>query len=207
MIKESICKNKVNVVGTISSEPKLAHSFEYADVYEFMVNIPRRSGVNDEIPVWITKDTLDRMCDITVGNEYEIIGEYRSYNELGTGRLILVLFAKEIRDEFNFLYNNNNVTIEGYIVKALEPRKTPLGKETIVDIIVAVNRFAGKSSYLPCIIWNPDEELIESLSVGKKVHINGRLQSRKYLKVYEDETSEYKTAYEISVFNIYPMDE
>ena len=52
------CKNDVRVVGTVSSELKLEHKTEYDEIYSFMIQIPRKSGYIDEIPVWISKKIL-----------------------------------------------------------------------------------------------------------------------------------------------------
>ena len=40
------------------------------------------------------------------------------------------------------------------------------------------------------------------MNVGAKISCTGRLQSREYLKRYEDGTEENKTAYELSINNL-----
>ena len=76
-------------------------------------------------------------------------------------------------------------------------RRTPLNRE-IADIMLAVNRRNGRSDYIPCITWGRNAVFASSLSVGTKVRIAGRIQSRKYLKITEDGQVE-KVANEVSV--------
>ena len=90
-------------------------------------------------------------------------------------------------------YDDNKVTIDGFICKTAIYRETPLGRE-ICDLLVASNRNCRKSDYIPCIAWGRNAKRISSNGVGTKIHIDGRLQSRIYTKDGED-----RTAYEVSI--------
>lgn len=192
------CRNQVRVVGTISSEVVIDHVSKHGEMYGFMIRIPRTSGTIDELPVVITKGMFEKLGkDLEIGKECTIKGEYRSCNL--NYHLKLYIFAKEIYIEDDHMINNEAI-LEGYISNVKPPRVTPKGKK-IIDIMLAVNR-GYKSSYIPCIIWNYhmyDEEIFK---VGNKVFVIGRIQSREYIKRYEDSTEELKIAYELSASNI-----
>jgi len=205
MKKTEAYQNKVKIIGEVSSDLIFAHETKSATMYTFMVKIPRLSGAIDEIPVIISDIVLDNIgISIEKGAKYEIVGEYRSYNEWPSGndvnkkmKVKLYVFVKDmyLSDSEDI---NNKIELEGYVAKVKPVRETPFGRK-IIDLIVAVNRPANKSSYIPCIIWNPTKHREESLEVGKRISLYGRIQSREYEKKYDDETSEIKTTYEVSV--------
>ena len=91
--------------------------------------------------------------------------------------------------------------LDGYICKEPIYRKTPLGKE-ITDIILAVNRDDGKSDYIPCIAWHRNARIMENLPVGAHIKIDGRVQSRQYVKKLSEEYAETRTAYEVSIWRL-----
>ena len=69
----------------------------------------------------------------------------------------------------------------------------------IADMLVAVNRPYGKSDYIPCISWGRNARFASNFEVGSRVQIWGRIQSREYVKKLEDDRTEKRTAYEVSV--------
>ena len=68
--------------------------------------------------------------------------------------------------------------------------------------MIAVNRAYNKRDYLPCIAWGRNARFTGDLSIGDKVTIQGRIQSRIYQKKLNDETVINKTAYEVSISTI-----
>ena len=77
-------------------------------------------------------------------------------------------------------------------------RTTPLGRE-IADVLLAVNRAYGKSDYIPCICWGRNARYAGNLSVGSRIQLWGRIQSREYQKRVGENNVVSKVAYEISV--------
>ena len=75
--------------------------------------------------------------------------------------------------------------------------------QTKEDMLMAVNRSYNKSDYIPCITWGRNARYVGEMSVGTKLEIVGRIQSRDYVKKLEgvDEPLK-KTAYEISVSKV-----
>lgn len=188
------CRNDVCLRGNVLTNPEYNHKFADREFYQFFISVKRISGIDDVIPVTVSKEILDEV-NIKVGDNIAVSGEYRSYNNYK--KLELYVYAKKITvyEEENFY---NTVKLSGFVCKKGDIRQTPKGK-VIMDVFLAINRFNSKSAYIPCIIWNVTEEEHRNLNVGDKVCITGRIQSREYVKVYEDETTETKIAYEVSV--------
>ena len=78
-----------------------------------------------------------------------------------------------------------------------------MGRE-ISDLMVAVNRRYGRSDYIPCIAWGTQARAAAGWTVGTDVTLEGRLQSRRYIK-NEDGLLREKTAFEVSLTEIRPL--
>ena len=163
--------------------------------------VKRLSDSEDRIPVMVS----ERLIDITqdyVGEYIEIHGQFRSYNrhEEKRNRLVLSVFAREVKfvGEEEETMPVNQIFLDGYICKPPVYRKTPLGRE-IADLLMAVNRPYGKSDYIPCICWGRNARYAGNLSVGSRIQLWGRIQSREYQKRVGENNVVSKVAYEISV--------
>lgn len=67
--------------------------------------------------------------------------------------------------------------------------------------------FLWKSDYIPCVVWGRNAVYTSGLPVGTHLKLTGRIQSRGYVKMYEDGTEEQRTAYEVSVSKINVLEE
>ena len=194
--------NIAELCGAVLSELKFSHKTYGEIFYTFVLGIERRSGYIDEINIMVSERLI---FDNTPrpGDYVEIKGQVRTYNELSEGRnkLNVVVFAKEIYMSENFGYNENYVYLEGFLCKEPLKRTSPLGRE-ICDLMLAVNRMYNKSDYIPCIAWGRNAGYAESLGVGTKLSVEGRIQSREYRKKLEDGTSEVRKAFEVSIVKI-----
>ena len=138
----------------------------------------------------------------------EVSVHYRSYNkhEGVKNKLILSIFVREMQfveddDIPEEQSKSNQIYLDGYVCKPPIYRKTPLGRE-IADILIAVNRPYGKSDYIPCIAWGRNARYASTIEVGGHLQIQGRVQSREYTKKINDQETEKRTAYEVSVSKI-----
>ena len=95
----------------------------------------------------------------------------------------------------------NRVTLTGALCKPPVYRSTPFGRE-ICDMMLAVNRAFGKSDYIPCIAWGRNAQYASRFSVGDRVRLTGRLQSREYQKLLENGEYLLRNAYEVSCFTL-----
>lgn len=168
--------------------------------YSSFVHSQRRSGTVDDIPV-IASEYLVKKDDLD-GKYVEIDGEFRSMNmEVeGKSKLILQLFVKNIRivKTKESADDENEIVLDGFLVKNPIYRVTPNGRQ-IADMMIAVNRPLGRSDYIPCICWGKSAKWAENLEVGTEIFVQGRIQSREYVKRLSEDESEIRTAYEVSI--------
>ena len=197
---EMMENNKVCLKGEVVSKPEFSHEVFGEGFYEFMLKVARLSENYDLIPITISEKLLGENFDI--GKIVCIKGQFRSYNKLVDGRskLLLTVFAREIVEELED-DNPNIARICGYVCKEPVYRTTPFGRE-ICDMLLAVNRAYNKSDYLPCIAWGRNARYIGNLSIGQKIDIMGRIQSREYQKRLDNGEIETRTAYEISISKV-----
>lgn len=168
--------------------------------YSSFVHSQRRSGTVDDVPI-IASQYLIHKKDFA-GKYVEIEGEFRSMN-IHTGersRLVLQLFVKNIRivKVKESVDDENEIVLDGFLVKKPIYRITPNGRQ-IADLMIAVNRPLGRSDYIPCICWGKSARWAEKLEVGTEIFVQGRIQSREYVKRLSEDDSEIRTAYEVSI--------
>ena len=166
--------------------------------YSSFVHSQRRSGTVDDIPV-IASEYLVKKDDLD-GKYVEIDGEFRSMNmEVeGKSKLILQIFAKNIRTTQEKADDENKIVLNGFVVKKPVYRITPSGRE-ITNMLIAVNRPRWRSDYIPCVCWGRSAKWAENLEVGTEIFVQGRIQSREYVKRLSEDESEIRTAYEVSI--------
>lgn len=192
--------NKVMLSGYIEGEFEFDHELYGEKFFRTRIVVERLSGVQDFIPIM----TSERMIDVEEywsGKKVWVIGQIRSYNKYdneGKTKLLIYVFLHEIELGNSDDYYANEVYLEGYLCKEPSYRRTPLGRE-LSDVIMAVNRSYRKSDYIPCICWGRNAKFVSGLSVGTKVKLWGRFQSRNYIKKISDTESENRTAYEVSI--------
>lgn len=196
--------NQVSIVGTIVSDFRYSHEVYGEGFYMVDVSVNRLSNFVDIIPVMVS----ERIVDVTENYDGRLIyvqGQFRSYNrhEEKKNRLVLSVFARELEfiEEESDELKSNQIYLDGYICKEPIYRKTPLGRE-IADLLIAVNRSYGKSDYIPCICWGRNARFASGFEVGSHVEIWGRIQSREYVKKINEEETEKRIAYEVSVSKI-----
>ena len=193
--------NRVTVIGTIVSDFTFSHAVFGEGFYLVDLSVSRLSEQADVIPLMVSERLMDVTRDYR-GCTIEADGQFRSYNrhEGVKNRLVLSVFVREVQflEEFTDYTKTNQIFLDGYICKEPIYRKTPLGQE-IADLLVAVNRPYGKSDYIPCIAWGRNARFASGFSVGTRIQIWGRVQSREYTKKLSETECEKRTAYEVSV--------
>lgn len=191
--------NSVTLCGTVSQRPEYSHSVRDKRFFSFPLVVERLSGATDRITVICGQELL--WSSIPEGcTALKVTGELRSHNnKTGVGnRLQIFVFADSL--EFCREEHRNTVFLAGALCKEPKLRTTPLGRE-ICDLLLAVNRPMGRSDYLPCICWGKNARLASELTVGRSLLLDGRIQSRDYIKVVDGQQL-VKTAYEVSAMSI-----
>lgn len=188
--------NYAKLCGVMAAKPVYSHSSRGQQFYTFLLEVLRLSGNCDTLNIIARPEQLaaveaaerERIC---------VIGQLRTFNNRhGEGaKLVITVFAREIylTDEDDC----NLVQLTGTLCKAPNLRCTPMGRD-ICDLMLAVNRHYGRSDYLPCICWGVKAREAEAWGVGTQLRLEGRIQSRRYIKLSEDGAVE-KTAFEVSV--------
>jgi single-stranded DNA-binding protein len=204
MEEKGLETNSVILIGVVLSPPIISHKSYGETFYNFSMGIDRKSGYRDVIQI-IVSERLIWNIEFTPGDFIEILGQIRTYNEEQEGRnkLNVVVFAREFKlcDDGTKLEHENKIILEGFICKRPIGRISPLGRE-ICDIMLAVNRMYNKSDYIPCIAWGRNAGYASNLSVGTKISITGRVQSREYRKRDMEGNVMVKTAYEVSILKL-----
>lgn len=209
MSDKVIENNQVTIMGEVASEFMFSHEVFGEGFYTVDVLVRRLSNSEDCIPLLVS----ERLIDVTQDYRGEFImaaGQFRSYNrhDEQKNRLVLSVFVREVsfvEEELDGA-KTNSIQLDGYICKAPIYRKTPLGRE-IADLLLAVNRPYGKSDYIPCICWGRNARYASTFNVGEHVQINGRIQSREYVKKLSETEAEKRIAYEVSVSKLECIEE
>lgn len=200
MISEN---NYVRLVGVMAGRPAYSHSSRGQDFYTFPLEVLRLSGNCDTINIIVRPEMLEGL-EVAERGKLCVCGQLRTFNNRrGEGaKLVITVFARELQlcDEDD----SNLVELGGTLCKAPKLRCTPMGRD-ICDLMLAVNRHYGRSDYLPCICWGVRAREAAAWTVGTHVHLTGRIQSRRYIKLSEAGSVE-KTAYEVSVTDIEPVE-
>ncbi len=193
--------NKVYLYGKVVSKPEFSHEIYGEKFFDINIEVNRLSEQTDIIPITISErlfneETMGLNCFVAVK------GQFRSYNKMidGHSKLMLTVFVREVCEP-NFALNGNVIEIVGYVCKNPIFRTTPFRRE-ICDVLLAVNRAYNKSDYLPCIAWGRNARFVSELEVGQKVFMTGRIQSRQYQKRINENSSETRTAFEVSISQI-----
>lgn len=196
--------NKVQLIGVAVENFEYSYSVANETFYTTMIKVQRLSGNCDYAELMVS----DKIIDITrkiKGKCFAVNGEVRTYNnkEVMFNKLkvyVLVDTLDELLVSDDLVIGENIVKLRGFVCKRSELRETPFGRQ-ICDVILAVNREGNRSSYVPLIFWNKLAQKIQKLPIGTEIEIDGRFQSRNYIKQIENQEVELM-AYEISVQNM-----
>jgi len=205
-MEQMLDENRAQLTGRVLDEPEFSHESYGERFYVFTLGIIRKSGFEDRIPVMISERLLCNM-NFRESDMVSVSGQVRTYNRQREGRnhLMIVIFVRCIDAVQENAPMENSVIIEGFICKPTIRRTSPLGRE-LCDVMLAVNRLYNKSDYIPCIAWGRNAVYSGELGVGKKLYIEGRIQSRQYRKLSESGEVVEKTAYEVSVIRLEECD-
>ena len=196
--------NRAHISGMLLDEFKFSHEMYGEKFYESTVVSERASGVSDYIPITVS-ERIAAVKGKWAGQHVEIFGSFRSYNR--GNHLILHVFVDSIgRIAEDSEDDANEIFLDGFICREVKYRETPLGRE-LSEVMLAVNRDYGKSDYVPCIVWSRNARFASGLSVGTRLRLYGRIQSREYQKWIDDETVETRTCYEVSASKIEVVEE
>lgn len=195
--------NSIQLLGNVLDDLRFSHKSYGESFYAFTLGVHRKSGYQDQIQVVVSERLIWDM-EVSPGSRVWISGQIRTYNENleGRNKLNVVVFAREFALwKEGERGDENQAELAGFLCKKPVRRMSPLGRE-ICDLMLAVNRMYNKSDYVPCIAWGRNAAYAGGLSVGDRIHITGRIQSREYRKKDEEGNVTVKIAYEVSILKI-----
>lgn len=192
-------KNHIKLCGSLAAPPVYSHSARGRIFYSFPLEVRRLSGSTDTVNVVLGSEQLKEL-DIADCGKLCVEGQLRTWNNRrGEGaKLVITVLARELY--FCDGPDENLVRLSGTLCKAPNLRITPMGRD-ICDLMLAVNRHYGRSDYLPCICWGMKARQAANWQVGTSLRLEGRLQSRNYIKLTEEGASQ-RVAFEVSVTEI-----
>ncbi len=197
---ENLC-NRMVAAGHLDQPLELSHEVMNERFYSGVLLVKRLSGTMDRLPITVPGKLIENV-DWPIGQLMQLTGQVRSYNKVmdGAGRLMITLFVQRVSADVQS-DTENRVELAGAICKPPIYRSTPFGRE-ICDLMLAVNRAFGKSDYLPCIAWGRNAQYAARFSVGDRLRVSGRLQSREYQKLLDNGEYMQRSAFEVSAFTI-----
>ena len=213
-VERNFEQNNAHIVGMIDKEFERNHEQADRCFVKTYVNVPRRSGECDVIPVVVdVEQVMDKVGESFIGkyaNVYGRICTYAKYDDDGNKTVDKYLYATQFdvydnKDDIPFEVGKNEVNLVGQVLYDPESRTTPLGR-VITEFSVLSHRKSGKSDRVPCIAWGGDAIEIADIGQESRVELQGRFQSRNYMKRFADDNTVQKTAYEVSVRNIHILD-
>lgn len=197
-----LANNRVFLCGEVSQAPVYSHELYGEGFYEFVLKVSRLSSQSDFIPLTVS-ERLMTGTNLELGSKIALTGQFRSYNKMVDERskLMLTVFIRDFLPFNENELNPNSVEIAGYICKPPVYRTTPFNRE-ICDVLLAVNRSYNKSDYIPCIAWGRNARFVKEITVGQRLSVTGRIQSREYSKKISEAETEVRVAYELSINKI-----
>lgn len=194
-----LSQNYVELWGVAAADPAFSHENHGQRFYKFPLRVERLSGQSD-VPVIVVGEQLLRRTPVEEGDCLRLTGQLRSFNnKSGQGsRLVITVLAQELEQSGGGFFNR--ILLSGVICKQPYLRRTPLGR-SICDIILAVNRHYGRADYLPCIAWGQVASTVAGMTVGDRLALEGRVQSRTYTKML-DTGAEERVAFEVSIMQL-----
>lgn len=191
-------ENKVTLIGDVVSAPKESHTTPSGKIfYKFFIAVERRSGVADVIPVLFD----EKICDTGISGMVCVNGKIIARRvKTGAGKANLTYVMADTITKAEDESPLNEVSLDG-IIEEKRLRETPLGRK-ICDLKLKNVRENGKEDLIACIAWSDNAEYTNTLSIGDRVSVYGRLQSRRYKKTCKDGHVMEKVTYELSIKGI-----
>ena len=192
--------NNVELIGRLHGDLIAVTSKNGGAFFDGTLAVQRLSGTVDYLPINIPASLVSGGYGVTSlrGLTLRMAGKMKSYNKLtdGKSRHIILLKVEEVAEVAEDA-EGNHVELNGVICSKPAYRETPFGRE-ICDFMLAVNSDGKKSAYIPCISWVNSARKVSTLDMGTTVKLEGRFQSREYMKKLENGEYETRVTHEVS---------
>lgn len=199
-------ENAVGMAGRIAGEIE-----RQPDIYgtrglkRFSMEISRADGsrqASDRVIVIYGKEAEATPGQLADGAYVMVMGKMQTYKEVPGGRIVVFVLAEYVGVVSEQVEQQNGVYLEGIVAREPIHRTTPKGRKiTEVTVKVPSAFTEGYFSFIPTICWGSDAEAAAEYQEGARVALEGRLQSREYIKRLEG-VEVTLTAYEVSARHI-----
>lgn len=194
--------NQSQLVGTIVKTFVPIGESNYQPLYEGVVEIQRKNGGKDLLPVLCLEKNLPvYYCE---GIKLHMTGAFRSFrvnkeNE-GNAKIALTLAMEKgvVMEEEE--HDSSTTTLEGF-VPLRKYFSDHVDEHDRTAIVLCVPRDDNNTDYIPCTAWDENASMLYSLPQGTKIRITGRYKNRTYLKQENNRMVE-KTAQEIIIYDL-----
>lgn len=201
-------RNEVILSGYLVENFKFHHDVG-TKIFEGKIEVERRSGTKDTLILQISERKLKEVGNLEEGEGIIIVGELCTHRYIGDDDMVHnknYVYVDKVWYTFN-PDMKNWVKISGVIVKKGTLRTTQFCGKKVIEAIIAIKskNEQRNTAYVPIIFWNDmADNMLGNYNVGDKIEINGRLQSRDYIKRLPDDSTVVKTTFEVSVFKLIP---
>lgn len=175
--------------------------------WRLVVITKRKSGYADEVIVYATDKTQEgELLPFIKGESVLVTGKMQTVKNFKTGQVLTYVLADFIGLLPRNVEHENGVQITGEIAKGTSFRETPKGKRVTSFMVEVKSELRQNSCYIPCIAWGSVADEVKNWQRGTRVELNGRLQSRDYIKV-TPEGDIKRTSHEVSANTIQKIEE
>lgn len=199
-------ENAVGMAGRIAGEIE-----RQPDIYgtrglkRLSLEIGRADGsrqASDRVIVIYGQEAEATPGQLADGAYVMVMGKMQTYKEVPGGRIVVFVLAEYVGVVSEQVEQQNGVYLEGIVARKPIHRTTPKGRKiTEVTVKVPSAFTEGYFSFIPTICWGSDAEAAAEYREGTRVALEGRLQSREYIKRLEGVEATL-TAYEVSARHI-----
>lgn len=170
--------NEITLGGNITRNFTFSHTYYDIDFYMTEIEVKRKSGTSDFIKLIVPENLID-LDKIYVSKNVTVKGSIRNKIDKNSHFNIFV-FVNSIKLNDTEVYCNQ-FHMKGCPVNKSIYRETPK-KRHITNSLFAINKSYGRTDYLPLISWGKNASIAKKFEIGESIELNGRLQSRMYLK-------------------------
>lgn len=204
--------NEIVLRGTILTDLEEVSGKLSDKFLQFKLQSRRLSKTTDNIVVYIPI-SAGGLNLLNVGTRIDLVGVIRTRTHPNTDnfsqakqttskrKLEVFVECKKFTLVNDQQDDYNNVKLLGKLYKNPIHRQTCKGR-FITELALEVKIDKFKHASVPCVCWGHNSKLTANLPIDTVLEVEGRLQSREYLKRFQDGSEEIRIAYEVSISKI-----
>ena len=196
---DSVGANAVYLVGRIAKAPEYCYDRRGYQMYEGLIDVPRRSGVCDHLPFIIPRDLIGGLTE----EMYVALSGTMHHRDMRKYPHVAYRLVADVESvtQAGRAWTGNSVDLSGNLCMLPNFRTTPMGRE-VCELTIAIPNGYGPQEYIFCIAWGGLARFAAGLTVGAAVRAEGRFQSRPYVKTLPNGHTYNGTALEVSLYSI-----